>query len=56
MIGEKPFTSVFKLDKGLTAWNPNQQIKYTITLAPNLITFNPTVDEWDVPTDIEHQN
>ena len=56
VIGEKPFTSVFKLDKGLTAWNPNQQIKYTITLAPNLITFNPTVDEWDVPTDIEHQN
>ena len=47
-IGGKPFTSVFPLyTSSLTQWEPNQYVKYTITLAPNVISFNPSVDDWD---------
>lgn len=37
-------------------WNPNQFIKYTVTIAPNLISFNPSVEEWEKATDITDQN
>ena len=47
-IGEKTFNSIFDLyTTDLTKWEPNQYIAYRITLAPNLITFNPSVDDWD---------
>lgn len=47
-IGGKTFDSIFDLyTTDLTKWEPNQYIAYRITLAPNLITFNPSVDDWD---------
>ena len=47
-IGKKTFNSIFDLyTTDLTKWEPNQYIAYRITLAPNLITFNPSVDDWD---------
>ena len=37
-------------------WNDNQFIRYVVTLAPNLISFNPQVGEWDDPENLETQN
>jgi hypothetical protein len=62
VINNRQFTSIFPIDnteKNLTAWAYNQHIKYTITLAPNLISFNPSVEEWKTPTaaeNVEYQN
>ena len=57
IINKRQFTSIFALDKNnLKAWDDNQHIKYTVTLAPNVISFNPTVQDWANPTDREYQN
>lgn len=60
VINNRQFTSVFPLDgkdESLPAWAYNQHIKYTITLAPNVISFNPSVEEWKTPADnVEYQN
>ena len=60
VINNRQFTSVFPIDKpdeSLTAWAYNQHIKYTIILAPNIISFNPSVEDWTSPTvNVEHQN
>jgi hypothetical protein len=54
LINERKFTSIFPLETAaLKAWEDNQYVKYTITLAPNLISFNPSVEDWvevEVPT------
>ena len=56
-INEREFTSIFPLYTGtLAKWGVNQYIKYTINLSPNLITFNPSVEDWSNPTDVEHNN
>lgn len=59
-IGEKTFDSIFNLytsgDNALTEWEPNQHVAYRITLAPNLITFNPSVEEWDSPDNLDMIN
>lgn len=49
LINERKFTSVFALDANLTGakWADNQYIRYTVTLAPNIIKFVPEVDGWD---------
>lgn len=60
VINKRQFTSVFPLngDKNTTIskWGHNQHIKYTVTLAPNVITFAPTVQDWATATPVEHQN
>ena len=56
-INNREFTSIFPLyTKDLIKWGVNQYIKYTINLSPNLITFNPSVDDWSNPTDVDHNN
>lgn len=48
VIGVREFESIFPLyTEKLTAWAPNQYVRYTVTLAPNLISFNPSVKDWD---------
>lgn len=48
VIGTRQFESIFPLGtEALTAWGANQYVRYTITLAPNKISFNPSVEEWD---------
>lgn len=57
VIGERQFESIFTLSSDdLKKWGPNQYVRYTITLTPNLITFHPTVDEWDQYDNPEMQN
>lgn len=57
VINNRKFTSIFPLDTTtLTEWVENQYVKYTIVLAPNIISFNPTVAPWDPAQDVEHQN
>ena len=47
VIGDRQFVSKFPLaTKTVNAWDPNQYIKYNINLSPNIIGFNPTVEEW----------
>lgn len=47
-MGERNFESTFPLyTADLLQWLPNQYVRYTVTLAPNLISFNPTVEGWD---------
>lgn len=55
----KEFTTVWPLtSEGLSAWNRNQYVKYTVTLSPHKITFAPTVgDDWNADNkDIPLQN
>lgn len=55
----KEFTTVWPLTtEGLSAWNRNQYVKYTVTLSPHKITFAPTVgDDWNADNkDIPLQN
>ena len=49
LINERKFTSVFALDASLATkkWAANQYVRYTVTLAPNIIKFVPEVDPWD---------
>ena len=58
LINDRQFTSIFPLyTTTLTDWGQNQHIRYTVTLAPNLIVFDPSVGDWDTSTDdVEHQN
>ncbi len=57
LINERKFTSIFPLETAsLKAWADNQYVKYTITLAPNLISFNPSVEDWADANDLTHQN
>ena len=57
-MGGKEFTSSFPLYKSdLKKWAPNQYIKYTVLLTPNVIKFNPTVEDWSDPsTDVDMVN
>lgn len=59
IINNRQFTSIFPIDNSeinLTKWVHNQHIKYTITLAPNVISFNPSVEEWAAVQEITHRN
>lgn len=59
LINERQYTSVFALDHENipnAEWACNQYIRYTITLAPNVMTFIPEVDDWDTITIPEMQN
>lgn len=48
IIGTRQFTRTIPLSVGdLTEWNPNQFVKYNIVVAPNLISFSPTVGDWN---------
>ena len=52
VIGTRQFVAKFPLSTStLTAWNPNQFIKYNINLSPNIIGFDPTVEEWEPNAD-----
>lgn len=56
-INEREFTSIFPLyTETLTKWGVNQYIKYTINLSPNLITFNPSVEDWTTNPDVNQNN
>ena len=47
-MGKRNFESTFPLyTSDLLTWLPNQYVRYTVTLAPNLISFNPSVEGWD---------
>lgn len=66
VIGKRQFESIFPLyTDDLKEWKANQYVRYTITLAPNLISFKPSVQPWDqydavagneTTDDIEMQN
>ena len=66
LINERRFTSIFPLSTAdLTSWRQNQYIRYNVTIAPNLISFDPDVKDWDQydaddstsnKDDIEYQN
>lgn len=57
VINKRQFKSIFALETtALKAWDCNQYIKYTIVLAPNVISFNPSVEDWDEPTGVGHTN
>ena len=48
VIGDRQFVAKFPLSNDdLLAWAPNQFIKYNINLSPNIIGFNPTVEDWE---------
>lgn len=48
LIGNRQFVATFPLfSTNAPAWNPNQYIKYNISLSPNMIGFNPTVEDWE---------
>ncbi len=47
LIGNRQFVATFPLYRAEVAtWNPNQYIKYNISLSPNIIGFTPSVEEW----------
>ena len=63
LMNERQFLATFNLaydalrqttEKAM--WNDNQFVRYVVTLAPNLISFNPQVGEWDDPEDLTTQN
>lgn len=57
VINKRQFKSIFALEtSSLKNWACNQYIKYTIVLAPNVISFNPSVEDWDTATDVGHTN
>ena len=65
VINGRQFKATFALDKSTTGdsltelkqWGQNKYIKYTITLAPNIISFDANVsDDWDDETGINHIN
>jgi hypothetical protein len=48
IIKDRQFEKTFPLyTTGLTEWDANQFVKYNVTIAPNLISFDPSVEEWD---------
>jgi hypothetical protein len=54
VIGDQQFERSFELDKGLQnkEWGVNQYVRYTVTLVPNKISFDSSVDDWST-TDVE---
>lgn len=48
IMGKRQMEAIFELnaDNLITEWTENQYIRYTITLTPNKITFNPDVADW----------
>ena len=47
LIGKRQFVSTFPLYREeVPSWNPNQYIKYNVSLAPNMIGFSPSVEDW----------
>ena len=60
VINKRQFTAVFPLNGDdnttIEKWACNQHILYTVILAPNTISFKPTVTDWTTPVDITHQN
>ena len=50
VINKREFTTIFDLtnEGAVPEWAINQAITYTVTLAPNVISFNPTVEDWDI--------
>lgn len=63
LMNERQFIGTFSLaydvlrnttDKA--TWEDNQFIRYVVTLAPNLISFNPEVGEWDDVLDLGQEN
>ena len=48
IIKDRQFTKTFPLfATNLTEWAVNQFVKYNVTIAPNIISFDPSVEEWD---------
>ena len=48
LIGKRQFVAKFPLYRStVDAWNPNQYIKYNVSLSPNIIGFTPSVEDWD---------
>lgn len=56
IINNRQFEAIFKLDhdslKGteenaVAKWGDNKYVRYTVTLSPNVISFSPSVDDWD---------
>lgn len=48
IIGTRQFVAKFPLaTTAVYAWAPNQYIKYNVNLTPNMIGFNPSVQEWE---------
>ena len=60
VINKRKFTAIFQLngDKNTTinAWEPNQHIKYTVVLAPNTISFTPSIEDWTPTVDVDPEN
>lgn len=61
VIDKREFTSVFDLTgKGenntISEWVRNQYIKYQVTLAPNVISFKGTAEEWTPTSQIGAEN
>ena len=51
-IDGRGFQTAFLLGTDtVTSWGINQSITYTVTLAPNVITFVPSVEDWEVVND-----
>ena len=56
-INGKPFNRTFPLyTTGLIEWGVNQYIKYTINISPELITFNPSVEDWTTNPSVDQNN
>lgn len=56
IINSRQFEAIFKLDhdslKGteenaVAKWGYNKYVRYTVTLSPNVISFSPSVEDWD---------
>jgi hypothetical protein len=63
LMNERQFLATFNLAYDAlrqtnqpAMWNDNQFVRYVVTLAPNLISFNPEVGEWDDANDLTNQN
>lgn len=56
IINSRQFEAIFKLDhdslKGteenaVAQWGDNKYVRYTVTLSPNVISFSPSVEDWE---------
>lgn len=56
IINSRQFEAIFELDhdtlKGtednaVAKWGDNKYVRYTVTLSPNVISFSPSVEDWD---------
>ena len=47
LIDNRQFEAIFDLDSVTEKWEQNQYIRYTITLAPNKISFSANVKPWN---------